>query len=117
MATGMVPSSPTPGRSPSPWKLGESCQDQGTVRNRSPYCPLSPSGEAPSSATMRPPRNSLLGWQEQRHKDAPLTHTAPPLALVPVPSRAWPWRPSELAPRGSFFPRICVRIAAVIERG
>lgn len=46
-------------------------------------------------ATKSPFHNSLLGWQELRHKDTPLTHTAPSLA---------PRRPSGLAPRGSFFP-------------
>lgn len=45
--------------------------------------------------------NSLLGWQELRHKDAPLTRTAPSLALG---VGLVPRRPSGLASRGSFFP-------------
>lgn len=37
-----------------------------------------------------PCNNSLLGWQELRHKDTPRTHSAPSLALGPAPVGAGP---------------------------
>lgn len=58
-----------------------------------------------SGIAMKSLFSSPLGWQEQHHKDAPLTHTTPSLAQ-PIPCRGLaPRRPSELAPRGSFLPR------------
>lgn len=101
---GTVPSSPTNvlNLTQEAWR---SPPTPGHGENRSPqwHRPL-PLARTPSSATVKSP-DSLLRWQEPRHEDAPLTHTAPPLALGPSPAEAGPpggpvsWHQEAIAPQ------------------